>query len=783
MIKFWKHVGMPVLCSCSLLLAGCSEELIKQVKGDPEPETKSGEENANVDDLLNAAGLTVAKYSTTDGLVPLPNDLILSSVNASVVAGGGTAFNGMSSEIPIRIPFTASIDVPTFDYSSAAGQAAAVAWAQNIVIVSLGPTDEASAGGVAAEQIAPFLALPQHDRNLNSISAAPGNFKTVLQDANNDLVLVPNVDTFKDGWKYAVIVKKGLKTDLIEDTLFTILKSDDALFKGSEVTNTILLGQGTDLATAKSLDELRIGYKAVMSAAGIAENDVAVMQTFKTTYTDTATATTSAINSGNMRTAAYSWANAAATVINWTTTTGTSTDSDNAEDKKATVYKGVTANYTNLSKVLHGSYACQNFLRNTGTSAIPNWKMDLATTQGAANTACPNLSESTNGTMQFWLAVPTNAVKGVVMFQHGITRSKDDAFAVANRLASKGYATIAIDEWGHGSRTYEDSNSDNSIDATIDSGKRFNRPDNPALTTGYVIQSQMDMIKLSVMTKTNASLLKPLGISNVALSNATSLTTVYNATSSSADLSGLATAKLLNTASPTLNFVGQSLGGILGSNIAASGTEVSALAAGALAPLTGLIGAVSVGDKIPTIPFKRIVLNTPGGDLTDIINNGSKFGPEIRAAVAAANGLANPSNDLNRTMLGVELSSSHAVFTGTADSLSNANTTFPTSVLMQEITGDQVISNSNSELMAHSMGLKKISDGNGVQTTVDGRTQWVLDPGNYSAIGSSGSTAGHEFLLDGTTTATEQGQMQAICYLDTGIVLDPKMTITTNCTQ
>ncbi len=47
----------------------------------------------------------------------------------------------------------------------------------------------------------------------------------------------------------------------------------------------------------------------------------------------------------------------------------------------------------------------------------------------------------------------------VVVFQHGITRSKEIAFAVANSLASAGFATFATDAPFHGDRTIPDGDS------------------------------------------------------------------------------------------------------------------------------------------------------------------------------------------------------------------------------------------------------------------------------------------------------------------------------------
>lgn len=73
----------------------------------------------------------------------------------------------------------------------------------------------------------------------------------------------------------------------------------------------------------------------------------------------------------------------------------------------------------------------------------------------------PKLESLPTGTpvtesVPFLLAVPAGAVPTggfpVVLFQHGIGRSKEDALAIADTLAAVGYATIAIDAPFHGGR-------------------------------------------------------------------------------------------------------------------------------------------------------------------------------------------------------------------------------------------------------------------------------------------------------------------------------------------
>lgn len=58
--------------------------------------------------------------------------------------------------------------------------------------------------------------------------------------------------------------------------------------------------------------------------------------------------------------------------------------------------------------------------------------------------------------------VPPNGYPTVI-FQHGITRSRGDVFGVAGGLTSQGFAVVAIDAIGHGSRAVRISNASNPV--------------------------------------------------------------------------------------------------------------------------------------------------------------------------------------------------------------------------------------------------------------------------------------------------------------------------------
>jgi len=73
----------------------------------------------------------------------------------------------------------------------------------------------------------------------------------------------------------------------------------------------------------------------------------------------------------------------------------------------------------------------------------------------------PLLDGSDTTTVTFRLTLPAvgSAPYPVVLFQHGITSSKDAAFGIANTLSANGYAILAIDAIYHGDRTTPGANS------------------------------------------------------------------------------------------------------------------------------------------------------------------------------------------------------------------------------------------------------------------------------------------------------------------------------------
>ncbi|MBT6728417.1 MAG: hypothetical protein HN867_04550 [Deltaproteobacteria bacterium] len=663
-------------------LSGCAEQILDSASKDPAPTVTSGEESA---------ANTIAKFSTSEGLAPQPSDVVLASVNAALPPEGQLA--GISRLMPIRIPFSRPLANLYNDNGSWNAQAGGNLALNLLIFPTSNPT-------------ALVLALP---------TVGGGTFKVVYQDANNDLVLVPNNSTFQAGTQYAVVVKTSLGdaqgSPLSPDILINILTNPLPIVVDGKIMNSLF----DDLDTANSLEGLRASYAPLVGGLQALEqieshNELAQLFTFTTEVEDPVkaaeTATLSDAVQANLTTSELQ------DNITWTSAANLRGSSSLPSDQPENILSLVLASQNpappsdQVSALYKGYFSCQNFLSETSDKV---WELDLINRAVAPGTDCPNSNSALDGKIGFWIAKPAN-VTGLVIFQHGITVYKETMLAIMNTLAGYGFATVAMDIWGHGERAYEDANENG--DLSDDSGAAFIRPDNPALSVGYLLQTQFDLLRLRTLLEANTEMVTAIGN--------TPLTT-------------------------PIHYVGMSLGGIIGSNLASSGFSAS-----------------------------RFVLNVPGGDISDIVLSGSN-GPLIRAAVASSLGIDTTTKEgqetLNSTMLGIDLSTTHALFKGGVDPLVGASTATPSEVLVQEVIGDVVVPNSNTELLSLAMGLTTYDDGDGSVTGVS-RSRWIFGPGNYQ-----GGTAGHGFLLDGATTATGQGQLQTACFLLTGNVLDPSKTI------
>ena len=702
--------SLRLLCGVLLTafaLSGCAEQILDSASKDPAPTVTSGEEGtAN----------TIAKFSTSEGLAPQPSDVVLANVNATLPTE--SQLQGISRLMPIRIPFSAPL-ANLYDENGSWDALAGMNLAQNLLILNL--TDS---------NAAPILPMP---------TGGGGSFKVIYQDANHELVLVPEADTFQAGTIYAVAVKTGLGdaqgNNISPDVLTNIVTNPSPIVVDGKIVNTLF----DDLDTANGLEGLRTSYAPLvgtLQALGQIEthNDLAQLFTFTTEAEDPAVAVGTASLLSAVQANLTNTSSASLDNVSWATSypSTASTLGDLPVDLKTAVLASLASLETSplkddvsianiptnsVSALYKGYFSCQNFLAQTANG----WELDLSGRAAQPGSDCPNSNPALSGKIGFWLAMP-GTVEGVVIFMHGITDVKEDMFAVMNTLASKNLAVVVMDLWGHGERAYEDVNGNG--DLADDSGAAFMRPDNPALTVGYFLQTQFDLFRLRTLLEANPKIVGAIG-------NTPTMTPIY--------------------------YFGWSGAGVIGSNL--------------------------IGNEFPA---ERFVLNNPGGDLVDIVINGA-FGQGIRTAVATGSGIDTSTRDgqetLNSTMLGVELAAAHAVFKGGIDPLSSASSSNSAELLLQQITGDLTVPNSNTDLLSLAKGLTTYNDGNNALDNVT-RSRWIFDPANYAPLEGSTDSAVHRFLIDWKTEATLRGQQQAACFLATGKVLDPSKEINlTTCTN
>jgi len=298
----------------------------------------------------------------------------------------------------------------------------------------------------------------------------------------------------------------------------------------------------------------------------------------------------------------------------------------------------------------------------------------------------------------------------VVIFQHGITGNRSQMLALADTMASIGFAVIAIDQPLHGI-----------TDVT-----------NP-LYIGNTPFGQLARERTFNLDLQNNQTSAPGPDGNIDSSGAwfinlqSLLTSRDNLRQAQADLSVLA----LNL--PFVDLDGDGLGDLDGSNINFVGLSLGAMAG---VPFLAVEPTVNNG-----------VLSVPGGGIANLLNGSQTFGPVIRAGLAAA-GVEPNSPDFFQFLLIAQtvVDSADPINWGSTAVLTN-------SILLQQVAGDAVIPNavpgaplSGTEPLIAVMGLDPIT----------GTTQ---DP-----MGIRGAVrliqGGHGSLLDPSTSPMVTAEMQ-----------------------
>ncbi len=320
--------------------------------------------------------------------------------------------------------------------------------------------------------------------------------------------------------------------------------------------------------------------------------------------------------------------------------------------------------------------------------------------------------------IRFWAAIPAGAQGPVpvTIFQHGLTRTKEDMFAIANGACASGVAMIGIDVVLHGDRVGDFANN-----TTGEVG-----PDgNPDPSGTFFLN-----VAFPLMARDNA---------RQTLSDQFVLTRMI--TSGAADFNGDSVPEL---APIGLTYVGQSLGALLGTAFAALEPNVSLAS-----------------------------LNVPGGRIGMLIPNSASISVAVNAGLAAS-GILPGTTDyalfflIFQTVMDDADPMNYAPFItngGLADGVGSA-------VLVQEVANDQVVPNSATADLVRAMGIPQVN----ALWEYPGQAQVSaphIGSGHYQF-----ASGGHGFLLDPTADTVVQGQTQALTFLYTGLqgqptIIDP----------
>ncbi|GMQ48816.1 VolA/Pla-1 family phospholipase [Vibrio sp. 10N] len=192
--------------------------------------------------------------------------------------------------------------------------------------------------------------------------------------------------------------------------------------------------------------------------------------------------------------------------------------------------------------------------------------------------------------VNYLLFTPTNQdpdtgipLKGLVIYQHGITSAKENSYFFANNLALQGYAVIAIDAPIHGDRSLDEQRSANAnVLAYMNLSVLPVARDN-------IRQSMLDLITLRLALGTNQIAQQFAGTSLAALPP-------------------------LATNAPS--FIGHSLGGILG-------VPAVAQSSAALDPSVDVL-----------FSFKNASFVNAGGQIANLLLGSQAFGPVVTHNVA-----------------------------------------------------------------------------------------------------------------------------------------------------
>ncbi|HIP07772.1 MAG TPA: hypothetical protein EYG66_07920, partial [Mariprofundaceae bacterium] len=540
-----KQFLLPVLGGSLLLLSACGTE-------DAGPAT------------ISTTAPMEAKYSTTDGIIPFPNNILFSGTTDATlnITSGGVevtditdpkgamnTLDGFSTVAPITTTFALPIDAATITATS----------------VRVFPVTSADPYAASVQPPAAYATT-----GLAGAGAGAGaglvfgvDFKALPSPSNPNVLVIKPVKPLQSNTNYMVIVTNALKSTSGEaarpSALFTLLKHTSPLVDPTTGASQV---PGRDDATAAQLEGLRQLTQAMLAignAVGIPPADVAVAWSFKTQtlgkvlakiQADSAADPNSFITSGSAQLGAFPFVPFAQ---------GLAAGGNTA---LLDAYTASPASFDTIGSVVVGAVKLPYYL---DAAANANDPAPLTSTFQVDSYGSPTLKSVQ--TVPFLMTIPNTAPAAstggkwpVVIFQHGFTVDKSTVFGIANTLAKAGFATIAIDAVLHGDRTFgidfaNNTTGDAGADGIADtSGKHYLNLTSLLTSRDNIRQSVADLIHLTRL----------LELQNLVL---TGMDVVNNTTGLPA-AGGDGTLDLIVGGGFPVSYVGHSNGGILGTVLA-----------------------------------------------------------------------------------------------------------------------------------------------------------------------------------------------------------------------
>ena len=690
-----------------------------------------------------------ARFAPLGGIMPFPNDLYFNGSTTGTLNIPGSAtvpqnapllalnhLDGFGTESDINIYFTAPVDKTTLTPT-------------NVIVMpaSSDPATKAVTGGGI-----PLVAGKDY-----SIGLSPGI------DSNNQIVTIKPLHPLAPSTvnasthvatpsTYLVIVTDGVKdtsgaTVSASSDYSTILAADlPALTKTGADPTKIAMAKTDPLFPVA---EFSLGQIAVAAGAGVDPTTIAVTFSFSTAYLNislaeisaTTTATTQPTGTGIIDTGK-------------TTCQILAADNQVSLSNCATQVPGST-----VTEVYAGSVALPYYLAiptaTNPTAALTDfWKNakggDTAISATDATSFLPKATVAQN-IIPILVTVPlaggpcTMPPSGwpVVIFQHGITRSREDMFAMASGFGGNCFAVVAIDLPLHGVTDKTDPFYQNQL---------FKGTPVASILTAPVTERtfNMDLENNTTLAAGPDGNIDSSGAWFINLTN--TITSRDNLREGAADLINLA-ATLPNLHPTTLPstsysfdssrvfFVGHSLGGIVGTTFLGADT---------------LSGAPKI---------VAATLANPGGHIAELLRNSAEFEPIIDGQLAA-NGLVKGSQayyDFYSEAQAVVEDGDPANYAAAAagghpihmlEVIGDGTTTYPP---------DQVVPNSATQVLADVMGLTNVTATAVNPSGERGLVQFIF--GDHGSILSPAAPSGSSAMVQANYAAvTVEMQTEMVVF-------------------